>query len=184
MTGIARRAVPLLLAGVVAPALALTACARATPGLPAVSVARTSPQPALAGVRAGIPNAARQVTLSMNYGRNAHGRRPPAPVTITDPARVGGLVGLVTRLPPWPPGTYNCPGGDGMALHLAFRARPDGPPLASADLALNGCEGTYLTVGGKDYVLGHPGSARRFAAKVLRVAEVRWKLPPFYWPGT
>jgi hypothetical protein len=184
MTGIARRAVPLLLAGVAVPALALTGCARATPGAPAVSVARTSPQPELAGARAGIPNAARQVTLSLDYGRNAHGRRPPVPVTITDPARVGGLVGLVTRLPPWPPGTYNCPGGDGMALHLAFRAHPADPPLASADLALNGCEGTYLTVGGKDYTLGHPGSARRFADKVLRVAGVRWKLPPFYWPGT
>lgn len=180
MTSSARRSVPLLLAGA-AVALTLTACGKSAPVVP---LARTSPRPAPAGAGAALPNAVRQVTLSLNYGRNAHGRKPPAPVTVTDPMRVGGLAGLVTRLPPWPPGTYNCPGGDGMALHLAFRAHPGGPPLASANLELNGCGDTDLTVGGKNYVLGHPGSGRRFAAKVLRVAGVRWKLPPFYWPGT
>ena len=180
MTGGVRRSVPLLLAGAAA-ALTVTACAKSAPVVP---LARTSPQPALAGARWAIPNAARQVTLSLNYGRNADGRRPPAPVTISDPARVGGLVGLVTRLPPWPPGTYNCPPGDGMALQLTFRSHPGAPPLASANLELNGCGGTDLTVRGRDYELGHPGSARRFAAKVLKVASVRWKLPPFYWPGT
>lgn len=67
MTGSARRSVPLLLAGAVALAFALTACASAAPR------ARTSPQPALAGTVAVIPGAARQVTLSMNYGANADG---------------------------------------------------------------------------------------------------------------
>jgi hypothetical protein len=38
-----------------------------------------------------------------------------------------------------------------------------------------------LTVGGKDYVMGEPGSARRFAVKVLAAAGVPWKLPPFSW---
>jgi hypothetical protein len=33
---------------------------------------------------------------------------------------------------------------------------------------------------GKDYVMGAPGSARRFAVKVLAAAGVPWKLPPFY----
>jgi len=179
MTSGARRTVPLL-AGIVVPALALTACASS---VPAASVARTSPKPALAGAGAALPNAVRQLTLSLNYGANAHGRKPPAPVTITNPAKIGGVAGLVANLPPWPPGTYSCPGSDGMALVLAFRAHPGGPPLATADLHLNGCGGTDVTVGGKDYVLGHPGSARRFAAKVLAAAGVHWKLPPFYWPS-
>ncbi len=174
MTGSARRSVPLLLAVVLTPALAVAACASAGPARP---VSLTSPPPALAGAGAGIPNAARQLTLSMNYGANTHGRKPPAPVTIADPAKIGGVAGLVADLPPWPPGTYHCPDSDGVALVLTFRAHPGGPALATADLELNGCGGTYLTVGGKDYVLGRPGSARRFAAKVLAAAGVRWKLP-------
>lgn len=116
MTSAARRSVPLLLTGAVGSALALTACARAGPAAP------TSPRPALAQAVAMIPGAARQVTLSMNYGANANGRKPPSPVTVTDSAKVGEVAWLVDHLPPWPPGTYNCPPGDGMALILAFRA--------------------------------------------------------------
>lgn len=118
----------------------------------------------------------------MNYGANAHGRKPPAPVTITDSAKVSGVAGLVTGQPPWPPGTYSCPAGDGMALILTFRTRSGGPALANAVLDLNGCGGTDLTVGTKDYGLGHPDSARSLAAKVLNCAAVPWKLPPAYWP--
>jgi hypothetical protein len=178
MTNGARRSMPLLLTGAVGSALALTACASAGPAAP------TSPRPALAPTVAMIPGAARQVTLSMNYGANANGRKPPSPVTVTDSAKVGEVAWLVDHLPPWPPGTYNCPPGDGMALILAFRAHPGGPPLATADLGLNGCGGTDVTVGGKDYVMGEPGSARRFAVTVLTAANVPWKLPPFYWPPT
>lgn len=161
-------------------ALALAACSGAPPARP---VARTSPQPTPAGADPVIPGAARQVTLSVNYGANAHGRKPPAPVTVTDPAKVSAIAGLVAGQPPWPPGTYSCPMADGMAIDLAFRARPGGPALATAVLDLNGCGGTDLTVGGKDYGLGHPDSARPLAAKVLTAAGVPWKLPPFYWPA-
>jgi hypothetical protein len=177
MTSSARRSVPLLLAGAVGAALALTACTSAGPAAP------TSPRPALAPTVA-IPGAARQVTLSMKYGANANGRKPPSPVTVTDSAKVGEVAWLVDHLPPWPPGTYNCPPGDGTALILAFRAHLGGPLLATADLDLNGCEGTDVTVGGKDYFMGEPGSARRFAVKVLAAAGVPWKLPPFSWPPT
>jgi hypothetical protein len=145
-------------------------------------VAPTSPRPALAGAVAVIPGAARQVTLSMNYGANADGRKPPAPVTVTDSVKVSGVAWLVDHLPPWPPGTYSCPPSNGMALNLTFRAHPGGPALATAALELSGCGGTDLTVSAKDYNLGEPGSARRFATKVLKVAGVPWKLPPFQWP--
>src|SRR6185312_16909107 len=116
MTSDVRRSVSLLLAMTVASALTLTACASAAPAEP---TARTSPRPALAPTVAMIPGAARQVTLSMNYGANANGRKPPSPVTVTDSAKVGEVAWLVDHLPPWPPGTYNCPPGDGMALILA-----------------------------------------------------------------
>jgi hypothetical protein len=140
----ARRSVPLLLAWTVALASALMACASAPRTGP---VAQTSPQPALAGAVAVVPAAAGQVTLSMNYGMNANGRKPPAPVTITGSAKVSEVAGLVTSQPPWPPGTYSCPAADGMALDLTFRARPGSPALATAILELNGCGGTDLTRG-------------------------------------
>jgi hypothetical protein len=118
----------------------------------------------------------------MNYGANAKGRKPASPVTITDSAKVSAVAWLVDHLPPWPPGTYSCPADFGMAVVLVFRAHPDGPPLATADLDLNGCEGTDVTAGGKEHLMGTPGSARRFAVKVLAAAGVPWKLPPFSWP--
>jgi hypothetical protein len=155
------------------------ACTSAPPAGP---VAPTSPRPALAGAVTVIPGAARQVTLSMNYGANADGRKPPAPVTVTDSVKVSGVAWLVDHLPPWPPGTYSCPPSNGMALNLTFRAHPGGPALATAALELSGCGGTDLTVSAKDYNLGEPGSARRFATKVLKVAGVPWKLPPFQGP--
>jgi hypothetical protein len=122
------------------------------------------------------------VTLGMNYGMNADGRKPPAPVTITDSVKVSEVAGLVAGQPPWPPGTYSCPAADGMAFILTFRARPGGPALATAVLELNGCGGTYLTVGAKGYSLGHLDSARPLATRLLEVAGVPWKLPPFQWP--
>ena len=173
---------PLLLAGAAAPALTLMACASAPPAAPATSVSPASPaSPALAAARV-IPAAARQVTLSLNYGSNAHGRKPPAPVTVTSSARAGEVAGLVAGQPPWPPGAYSCPMSDGMALVATFRAAPGGPALATAVLALNGCGGTDLTVGAKGYGLGRPDSARPLAARVLKAAGVPWTLPPSYWP--
>jgi hypothetical protein len=176
---------PLLLAGAVAPALTLMACASAPPAAPvtpATSVSPASPaSPALAAARV-IPAAARQVTLSLNYGSNAHGRKPPAPATVTSSARAGEVAGLVAGQPPWPPGAYSCPMSDGMALVATFRAAPGGPALATAVLALNGCGGTELTVGPRDYSLGRPDSARPLAARVLKAAGVPWALPPSYWP--
>ena len=179
MTRGARRSVPLLLAGAAAAALALVACASAPLAGPG---AQASPQPALARAVAAIPSGARQVTLSMNYGGNAAGRKPPAPVTITGSAKVSEVAGLVAGQPSWPPGTYSCPADDGMALDVTFRAHPGGPALATAVLALNGCGGTDLTVGARDYALGTPDSARPLATKVLKAAGVPWKLPPFMWP--
>ena len=125
-----------------------------------------------------VPPAASAVTLSMNYGANADGRKPPAPVTITDPVTVGKVAALVDHVPPLPSGTYNCPFEDGMAFDLAFRARPAGPVLAAAVLQLNGCEWVDLTVGKQDYSLGNPAGARPLATQVLKVTGV-----PVGWAG-
>jgi len=169
MTRNARRPL-LLLTGAVAPVFVLAACASAS------STAPTDPHVA-------IPAAAQTVTLSLNYGGNADGRKPPAPLTVTSSAKVSEVAGLVAGQPPrQPPGTINCPASDGKALTLVFRADPGGPALATAILGLDGCEFTDLTVSAKDHALGEYGSARSMATRVLQVAGVAWKLPPFQWP--
>lgn len=131
---------------------------------------------------AAIPAVARIVTLSMDYGGNAGGRKPPAPVTVTDPVTAGRVAALVDQVPPLAPGNYSCPFADGRAVDLAFRAHPGGPVLAAVVLQLNGCEWVNLTVGKQNYSLGNPGGARQIAARVLKVAGVPWTLPPFQWP--
>ena len=171
--GLLARFAVLMLAG--GAALILAGCAVAGPS-------GTRPTPAKpAG--AVVPAAVRVVTLSMNYGWNAGSRKPPAPVTITDPVTVGKVAALVDHVPPPPSGTYNCPFADEMAFDLAFRARPGGPVLAAAVLQLNGCEWVDLTVGKQDYSLGNPAGARPLATQVLKVTGVPWKLPPFQWPN-
>jgi hypothetical protein len=130
-----------------------------------------------------IPAAAAVVTASMNYGMNADGRKPPAPVTITDPATVAKVAALINGQPPFPPGTHSCPMDDGMAFILTFRARRAGPVLATATLALNGCGATGLEVGTQDYGLGDLDSARPLATQILKVTGLPWKLPPFEWPA-
>lgn len=47
-----------------------------------------------------IPAAAQTVTLSLNYGGNAGIQKPPAPVTVTNSARVHEVAGLVSGQPP------------------------------------------------------------------------------------
>jgi hypothetical protein len=149
-------------------ALGLVACFSAPSSAPAVA-------------HATIPAAAQTVTLSLKYGGNADGRKPPAPVTVTSSAKVRKVAGLVTAQPPAPPGPIACPADDDEALNLVFRADPRGHVLATAVLSLNGCEFTDLTVNGKDHGLGKYGSGRSLATKVLQAADVAWKLPPFQW---
>lgn len=169
MTRNARRPL-LLLTGAVAPFFGLAACASAS-------------STATAAAHVAIPAVAQTVTLSLDYGENADDRKPPAPVTVTSSVKVIEVAGLVTGQPSAPPGPIACPFSDGKALKLVFRADPGGPAVATAVLSLNGCEFTELTVGVMDHALGGYGSARAMATRVLRVAGVAWKLPPFQWPA-
>jgi hypothetical protein len=192
MTRNARRPLLLLLTGAVAPAFVLTACASASSTAPAPAAAAPAAAAAASGSSSGpsadahvaIPASAKTVTLSLNYGENADGRKPPAPVTVTSSAKVSEVAGLVAGQPPQQPsGVISCPVSDGKALTLVFRADPGGPPLATAILGLDGCELTDLTMSAKDRTLGKYGSARSMATRVLQAAGVAWKLPPFQWPA-
>ena len=96
-----------------------------------------------------VPAAAKAVTISMDLAMNQGSKKPPKPVTITDPAKVGQLRALINSLPLFPPGVFSCPAAFGDNLVLTFRARPGGPALAVATDMLSGCGGVDLTIGGQ-----------------------------------
>jgi hypothetical protein len=137
-----------------------------------VSVSWIPPRPA----GTAIPPAARAVTIAVQPDINLH-IAPPAPVTVTDPAKVRRIVALVDGLPLSPSALYHCP-FDGFArLVLTFRARPGGPALAVAEPDLEGCQWVSVTIGGKEQPsLGPVSDGRSFAASVVRVAGLPWNL--------
>ncbi|HEX3955923.1 MAG TPA: hypothetical protein VHZ03_04740 [Trebonia sp.] len=98
-------------------------------------------------------------------------RKPPTPLTITDPSRVRKLVALVNGLSMSLPGALNCPALEGGAVRLTFLARPGGPVLAVALASDNGCGGVQLTVGSKQVGLGLLGDA---AQQALAISGLRW----------
>ena len=68
-----------------------------------------------------VPAAAKAVTISMDLGLNQGGKKPPKPVTITDPAKVRELTALINGLALFPPGIVQLPG------RLRRRSRADVP---------------------------------------------------------
>jgi hypothetical protein len=92
------------------------------------------------------------------------------PVTITDPATVRRITGLVDNLPlaPW---TYiSCPAFDGGGVRLTFRARVGGPAVATVSSDMNGCPPIVFTIG------GHPQPALAdfsFGRQVAALAGLR-----------
>ena len=103
--------------------------------------------------------------------------RPPAPVTITDPAKVRALVALIDGLPLFPPATYSCPAAFGDALVLTFRATAGGPALAVATIETSGCEGIDFTIGVKEQPgLGGPGVGVPVAVQAVKIAGLNWKI--------
>jgi hypothetical protein len=120
-----------------------------------------------------VPATAKAVTISMNLGANQGGKKPPKPVTITDPAKVARLRALINSLPLSPPGVFSCPAGFGDALGLTFRARPAGPALAVATDMLSGCPAVDLIIGGKS----QPSLDGASGTQILKIAGLSWKIP-------
>jgi hypothetical protein len=164
--------------------LALTSCGtiRATspaeqvPGAKVAAAARQSQlsprQPARpAGTL--LPSGIRAVVVTAVPGLNDK-KKPPAPVTVTDPGRVRQLVSLVNGLPLSPPGIYYCPMDDGRGVRLAFLARPGGAVLAAALAKANGCGGVALTIGHSQPT--GLGSGSTAAQQALTISGLPWRL--------
>lgn len=121
-----------------------------------------------------VPSAARVVTISELASANPRAKRPPAPVTITDPAVVGRLATLVDSLPvsPLSNEVVSCPAAFGGGLQLAFRARTGGPLLARAQTD-QPCGMVDFTVTGQQS-LGLTNNAN-VDRQILAIASLPWK---------
>jgi len=138
----------------------------------AVSVDWIGPRPAAEAV----PPAAHAVTIAVKPDMNLH-TTPPAPVTVTDPAKVRRIVALLDGLPLSPPGVFSCPEDGGAMLILTFRAHPGAPALAVAEPDLEGCGWVSFTIAGKPQPsLGPNDGGISFAANVIRIAGLPWNL--------
>ena len=123
-----------------------------------------------------IPPAARAVTIAELSNGESVGRpasRPPAPVTITDPAVVRGLAALIDGLPlSTVPPDAPCPLALGPFLSLTFRARPGGPALAIAETD-QPCGSVALTVrGARQPALQNEPS---LDGQIVKLAALPWK---------
>jgi len=123
-----------------------------------------------------VPNAARVVTISELASGNPQAKRPPAPITITDPAVVGRLAALVDSLPVSPLNNeaVSCPAAFGIGLQLAFRTRTGGPVVALVQTD-QPCGMVDFTVTGQR-LLGLENNTN-VDRQVLAIASLPWKLP-------
>lgn len=94
-----------------------------------------------------VPAAATVVTVAVLPGMVV---RPtmPAPVTITDPAKVHEIVTATDALPLRGNVHVLCPADLGESVRLTFAAEPGGPALAVAVASTGGCGVVNLTVNG------------------------------------
>ncbi len=123
-----------------------------------------------------VPAAAKAVTIAIKLGLNQGGRKPPKPVTITDPAKVRALTALINGLTLFPPGAPDCPADFGGNLVLTFRAGPRTPALAVATVDFAGCDSVDFTIGGKPQpALAGPGTDT--GPQILRLVGLSWKIP-------
>jgi hypothetical protein len=121
-----------------------------------------------------VPSAARVVTISQLPSLDPHVTRPPAPVTVTDPAVVRRLAALVDSLQLSTIGPdASCPAPLGGGILLAFRARAGGPPLAVAQ-GPAACGTVQFSVGGRQ----QPALqiTESFIPRVLKLAGLNWKV--------
>ena len=123
-----------------------------------------------------VPDTGRVVTISEPASGNPRGKRPPAPVTITDPTVVGRLAALVDSLPVSPLNNeaVSCPAPFGGSLQLAFRARTDRPVVALVQTD-QACGMVDFTVTGQQ-PLGLENNAN-VDRQILAIASLPWKLP-------
>jgi hypothetical protein len=122
-----------------------------------------------------VPAGVTAVTITASPDMN-HPKGTPAPVTVTDPAKVAKIVALLDGLSLNTSGVHGCLMEQGQDITLSFRAKPGGPVLATASEPIPSCGGVDFAIGG----VQQPGLADwgTFPSKVLAIVGVHW--PSWY----
>lgn len=127
-----------------------------------------------------VPADARAVTVrALTAPVNGAGQLP-APVTVTDPAKVQRIVAVVDGMRQAPTGIHSCPMDTGGIVQLVFQAKSGGPAVATATARASGCQGVTFSAGGGPEVPLAGGTAA--LRQVLAIAGQHWT--GFTGPGS
>ena len=106
--------------------------------------------------------------------------------TITDPAQVARIAGIINGLAPFPIGALSCAEGNGAAMKMTFKASLSGPTLSTVLATYTGCPRVWnLAAQNMPYLVDQTSSGQQVQQLVLSTAGVRWPytpdvLPPFH----
>src|SRR5579872_1267159 len=134
---------------------------------------------------ATIPPGATVVTVTPVFGSDPNLSRHHLDhaFTITDPAQVARIAGIINGLAPFPIGVLSCVRGNGAEVKLTFRARPHGKVLATVVATYTGCARVWnLNARDGRPVEDYTRSGRQLQAVVLSIAGVRWPYTPTALP--
>ena len=136
---------------------------------------------AAAATAATVPPGARVVTVTPVFGQDPNVSRHHLDhaFTITDPAKVARIAGILNGLAPFPIGVLSCARGNGAEMKLTFRTSPHGQVVATVVATYTGCARVWNT-GARDSrpLVDFTRSGRQVQAAVLAIAHVRWPYTP------
>ena len=116
------------------------------------------------------------VTVMLLSGAQVDQTGAPTPddsATVTDQSKVSAIAALLNALPTTPDAPYGCPNAStAKDLRLVFHAASASAPQVQADLALTGCQGTSVEVGGAH----QPELDGAPAAEIGSILGVDWDL--------
>ena len=88
---------------------------------------------------------------------------------VTDRAQIARIESALEDLPPFPPGTFNCPNDNGSNMQLVFRATASSPVLEEVTASESGCGVVAVVVGGASEPARSGGIG--FASQVLAIVH-------------
>ena len=134
-----------------------------------------------------IPPDAEVVTVTPVFGLQPDKKLEPLDpaFTVTSPAKVAAIAGVIDGLPLFPPGTFSCPADFGGQMRLTFRTSPGGPVVARLTAEYGGCGVVSVSIGGRSMpaLSDYLASGQPLQQRVLAIAGVSWPYPPG-WGGS
>jgi hypothetical protein len=141
--------------------------------------------PAAAASAAIAPSGARVLTVTPVFGQDPNVSRHHLDhaFTITDPAKVAKIAGLINNLAPFPIGIMSCIRGNGAEMKLTFRSSAHGRVLGTVLASYTGCARVWNpNATDSRPAVDYTRSGRQVQAVILSIAGVRWPYTPTALP--